>query len=246
VATLTGPALERSRAFRRFGHGFAFVSGLSLVFVALGFGAGVVGELFFVWDRAITIAAGTLLVLMGLVLLGLRPRWLSGEARLRFARHPGGYGGSMLVGLAFGVGWTPCVGPILAGVLALASSSGSGARGALLLGAYALGFALPFLAVATLLPTARMSSRLGGHAERFAGVLLVMLGALLLSGALARFAPILAALGSAEGLLAGLPPGLLVSSAAGALSFLSPCVLPLVPVYVAFLTGVTGSDDSGR
>jgi cytochrome c-type biogenesis protein len=235
----TGDA-GRGASLRRLGHGVAFVAGLSLVFVALGFGAGVVGELFFVWDRVIRLVAGTLLVAMGLVLLGLRPRWLSGDVRLRLSRHPGGYGGSALVGLAFGVGWTPCVGPILAGVLALAASSGSGGRGALLLAAYAGGFALPFLIVAFFLPTARIARRLGHHAERLAGVLLLALGVLLLSDQLARFAPLLASLGSAEGVLAGLPPGVLVAAAAGTLSFLSPCVLPLVLVYLAFLTGVAG------
>jgi cytochrome c-type biogenesis protein len=219
------------------------MTGLSLVFVALGFGAGLVGELFFVYDRALAFIAGAALVAFGLVLTGvLRLPFLQREARLRVARHPGGYAGSAFVGLAFGVGWTPCVGPVLAGVLALAASSGEASRGAALLGAYAAGFALPFLAIARFLPTASLARRFGDRAERAAGLLLIGVGALLLSGQLERIAPYLASLGSLEGVLAGAAPGLIVAAAAGTLSFLSPCVLPLVPAYLAFLTGVTAAD----
>jgi cytochrome c-type biogenesis protein len=211
------------------------------VFVALGFGAGLVGELFFVYDRALRIGAGLLLIGFGLMLTGLvRVPFLQREARVRIVRHPGGYAGSALVGLAFGVGWTPCVGPVLAGVLALASSGGDAGRGALLLGAYAVGFAIPFLLLAGFAPTARLARRFGDRGEKVAGWLLVGVGVLLLSDQLARIAPFLASLGSLEGALAGAAPGLLVSAAAGTLSFLSPCVLPLVPAYLAFLTGVDG------
>ena len=184
-----------------------------------------------------------LLIGFGLMLTGLvRVPFLQREARVRIVRHPGGYAGSALVGLAFGVGWTPCVGPVLAGVLALASSGGDGGRGALLLGAYSVGFALPFLLLAAFAPTARLARRFGDRGEKLAGWLLIAVGALLLSDQLARIAPFLASLGSLEGALAGAAPGLLVSAAAGTLSFLSPCVLPLVPAYLAFLTGVTGGE----
>ena len=242
---MTLAAADARATLRRVGHGAAFMFGLSLVFVALGFGAGFVGELFFVHDRALRIVAGVLLIAFGLVLAGVvRIPFLQREARVRLTRHPGGYAGSTLVGLAFGVGWTPCVGPVLAGVLALASSGGDAGRGALLLAAYAAGFALPFLLIAGFAPTAKLASRFGDRGERLAGWMLVAVGALLLSGQLARIAPFLASLGSLEGALAGVAPGLMVSAAAGTLSFLSPCVLPLVPAYLAFLTGVDGAQRS--
>jgi len=242
VVAVTLAAGDPRSTLRRVGHGAAFMFGLSLVFVALGFGAGFVGELFFVHDRALRIVAGVLLIAFGLVLAGVvRVPFLQREARVRLTRHPGGYAGSTLVGLAFGVGWTPCVGPVLAGVLALASSGGDAGRGALLLAAYAAGFALPFLLIAAFAPTARLAARFGDRGERLAGWMLVTVGALLLSGQLARIAPFLASLGSLEGALTGVAPGLAVSAAAGTLSFLSPCVLPLVPAYLAFLTGVDGA-----
>jgi cytochrome c-type biogenesis protein len=237
--TVAGPGPRAT--LRRVAHGAAFMAGMSLVFVALGFGAGLVGELFFVYDRALRIGAGVLLIGFGLMLTGLvRVPFLQREARVRIVRHPGGFAGSALVGLAFGVGWTPCVGPVLAGVLALASSGGDAGRGALLLGAYAVGFAIPFLLLAAFAPTARLARRFGDRGEKVAGWLLIGVGVLLLSDQLARIAPFLASLGSLEGALAGAAPGLLVSATAGTLSFLSPCVLPLVPAYLAFLTGVDG------
>jgi cytochrome c-type biogenesis protein len=239
MATLTR-GRDRRSALRRTAHGLAFMAGLSTVFVSLGFGAGLIGEALWRYGDALRIGAGVLLVVMGMVLAGIvKPRFMQREVRARFSRHPGGYLGSVAVGAAFGVGWTPCVGPVLAGVLALASASGSAGQGAALLGAYALGFSLPFLAVAVFLPTRSLASTFGDRAERFAGVMLMLLGVLLLSGQLDRIAPFLASLGSLESLLAGATPGLAVSALAGTLSFLSPCVLPLVPSYAAFLTGVT-------
>jgi cytochrome c-type biogenesis protein len=240
VAAVTKAGVGRGPALHRTAHGLAFMVGLSTVFVSLGFGAGLIGEALWRYGDALRIGAGLLLIVMGLVLAGIvKPAFMQREVRARVSKHPGGYLGSAVVGAAFGVGWTPCVGPVLAGVLALASASGSAGQGAALLGAYALGFSLPFLAVAVFLPTRSLASTFGDRAERFAGVMLLLLGVLLLSGQLDRIAPFLASLGSLESLLSGAAPGLAVSALAGTLSFLSPCVLPLVPSYAAFLTGVT-------
>lgn len=109
----------------------AFLLGLSLAFVVLGYGAGLLGELFFVYDRALRIVAGLLLIVFGLAVANVvRLPFLHRELRLRLTRHPGGLLGSAVVGMAFGVCWTPCVGPVLAGVLALAGSAGDAGRSA--------------------------------------------------------------------------------------------------------------------
>jgi cytochrome c-type biogenesis protein len=221
-------------------HGAAFMVGMSSVFVSLGFGFGLIGEALWRYGPALRVGGGLLVLAFGLVLLGvLRPAFLSRERRVRMLEHPGGVAGSALIGVAFGVGWTPCVGPVLAGVLALAATSGSGAHGAALLAVYAAGFAVPFLLAAAALPTGTLARRIGGSGERVAGVLMVAVGILLLSGWLERMAPFLASLGGLESLLTGAAPGVAVAFTAGILSFLSPCVLPLVPSYLAFLTGVS-------
>lgn len=221
-------------------HSLAFAVGLSSVFVALGWSAGIVGDLLFDFGDAIRVAAGVFLVGMGLVMLRAIPvPFLQRDLRVHLARKPGGVLGSALVGVAFAAGWTPCIGPILAGILALAGAGGSGLQGAGLLGAYAAGFAVPFLVFAQLLPLWRGVRRYARMVERIGGVLLIAVGALLLANGVGRFAPYLASLGSLEtALLAGAEPTFALAFVAGALSFLSPCVLPILPSFLAYLTGV--------
>lgn len=236
MATLSPRARLRLRLT---GHGLAFVLGLSTVFVALGFGAGFISRLLFDFGDALRLVAGAVLVLMGLTLLGvLSIPFLQREARLTLATKPAGYLGSALIGVAFAAGWTPCIGPILAGILALAGSSGSALAGGVLLGTYALGFAVPFLVLAQLLPWWRALRRYAHVLERVGGALLVLVGAALLLGWVNRLAPYLAGLGSLESVLPAFAgPSLALAFAAGALSFLSPCVLPILPSFLAYLLG---------
>ena len=222
------------------GHTLAFVLGLSTVFVALGFSAGFVSGFLFDYGDLLRSISGVLLILMGLVMLRVVPiPLLLREGRVHLLRKPGGFFGSALVGVAFAAGWTPCVGPVLAGILALAGSTGSAGGGGLLLALYALGFALPFLLFAQLLTLWRLLRRYVRFVERLGGALLVMVGLVLLLGWVSRFAPYLASLGSLEtALLANAEPSLALAFAAGALSFLSPCVLPILPSFLAYLTGL--------
>lgn len=222
------------------GHSLAFVVGLSAVFIALGWSAGLVSDFLFDFGEALRVIAGIFLVLMGLVMLRVIPiPFLQRDMRVHMARKPGGFFGSALVGVAFAAGWTPCIGPILAGILALAGSSGSGAQGGLLLGTYALGFAIPFLLFAQLLTLWKHLRKYAGLIERIGGVLLILVGAVLLLDWVSRFAPYLASLGSLETvLLTGSEPTFMLAFVAGAFSFLSPCVLPILPSFLAYLTGV--------
>jgi cytochrome c-type biogenesis protein len=128
--------------------GLPFVAGFSAVFVALGAGVAVVGTRLSAHRLDLVHLAGILIVAMGFVMMGLL-RVPALERSLQPAVEPArGSGSPLLLGGAFGLCWTPCVGPVLAGLLALASSSRTVASGAALLALYSLGLALPFLAAA--------------------------------------------------------------------------------------------------
>jgi cytochrome c-type biogenesis protein len=228
-------------------HSLAFVLGLSAVFVALGYGAGLVSEWLFDYGDALRIVAGVFLTLMGLLMLGVVPLpALKRDVRVHLAQKPTGYLGSALVGVAFAAGWTPCIGPILGGILALAGSGGSASQGGWLLGAYALGFAVPFLLAAQMLTRWRALNRYAGIVEKIGGVLLIAVGILLLTNAVNALSPYLASLGSLERMLAATTPSFGIAFVAGALSFLSPCVLPILPSFLAYLTGLNAKELLGN
>jgi cytochrome c-type biogenesis protein len=225
-------------------HSLAFVFGLSAVFVALGFSAGLISNLLFDYGNMLRIVTGVFLILMGVIVLRLIPiPFLQRDMRVHLTQKPSGYVGSMLVGVAFAAGWTPCVGPILASILALAGSSGSSLQGGLLLGVYALGFAVPFLLTAQLLPLWKNLICYVGIIEKIGGVLLIVVGIVLLADWVTRFSPYLVSLGSLEAtLLSDTQPSFILAFVAGALSFLSPCVLPIVPSFLAYLTGINADE----
>jgi cytochrome c-type biogenesis protein len=161
-------------------HALAFVAGFSTLFAALGATATRIGTFLAAQTVLLERAGGLVIILFGLGLLGLvRLPLLTQDARLQLPRR-GGAGGAFLLGLAFAAGWTPCVGPILATILVLASQVHAALRGAMLLLVYAAGLGVPFLVLAGLagFTSARMP-RLGRYlpwAERAGGVLLVGLG----------------------------------------------------------------------
>jgi cytochrome c-type biogenesis protein len=234
---------KHSVRWRITAHSLAFVLGLSAVFVALGFGAGFISDLLFDYGNLLRIVAGIFLIFMGVLMLRFIPLpFLQRDLRVHLTQKPSGYVGSTLVGVAFAAGWTPCVGPILASILALAGSSGSSSRGGLLLGVYALGFAVPFLLTAQLLPLWKNLKRYVGVIEKVGGILLVIVGTVLLADWVTRFSPYLASLGSLESTLHSTEPSFILAFVAGALSFLSPCVLPIVPSFLAYLTGMNADE----
>ena len=188
VGFLTGlslPEIERRRG-TALAHAVWFVAGFSVIFIALGATASVLGVLLLrsqVWIGRI---GGALVVLFGLYLLGiLRPAFLMRDWRLDLAHKPVGYLGSAFVGVTFGAAWTPCIGPILGAILTLAAAQASVVHGTALLAVYALGLAVPF--VITALALERFLSWFQrfrpylGWVDRIAGALLVLLGILLLT-----------------------------------------------------------------
>jgi cytochrome c-type biogenesis protein len=175
-------------AMRRvFAGALAFVLGFATVFVTMGLGASAIGQAIARYFDILSIVAGAVIIVFGLHLLGVfRIGVLFREARFHVAGRSASLASAYVVGLAFAFGWSPCVGPILAPILALAGAKESVAEGGLLLGVYALGMGVPFLAAAAAAPwflrvmkRARPYLR---HVERVLGAVLVFTGVLFVTG----------------------------------------------------------------
>jgi cytochrome c-type biogenesis protein len=167
-----------------------FVAGFSTVFVALGASASAVGAVLRAYSGELGIVAGIAIIVMGLHFLGLTPiAMLMREKRMQVAK-PVGLWGAYLMGLAFALGWTPCIGPILAAILAVAASEETVARGAGMLAVYSLGLGIPFLIAAFAIePFAAFLARFKAHlglVEKAMGGLLVLTGVAFLTGGVSQ------------------------------------------------------------
>jgi cytochrome c-type biogenesis protein len=188
VTFITGLGLEDAARARRTAvvHALLFVLGFSLIFIALGATATVLGRVLLAYRGVLSRVGGLLIILFGLYTLGaVRLGALSVERRVHLADKPVGYLGTVLVGVAFGAGWTPCIGPILGSILLYTSSAADLRQGVLLLATYSLGLAVPFLVAAAFVPRflaffARARGRLVWF-TRAAGVLMVLVGVLLVT-----------------------------------------------------------------
>jgi cytochrome c-type biogenesis protein len=163
-----------------------FVCGFSTVFVALGASASAIGAVIRAYSAELAIAAGVVIIVMGLHFLGvLRIGVLLREKRIEMAK-PVGLWGAYVMGVAFAFGWTPCIGPILAAILAVAASEQTVAKGAGLLAIYSIGLGIPFLLAAFAVePFAAFLARFRRHlmqVERVMGGLLVLTGIAFLTG----------------------------------------------------------------
>ena len=168
-----------------------FVLGFSTVFVALGATASVFGEVLRAHIAALSLVAGVAIILMGLHFLGVfRFGFLYREKRVE-VKKPLGLWGAYVMGLAFAFGWTPCIGPILAAILAIAASEETAWRGAGLLAVYSLGLGVPFLIAAVALEVfigfLKKFRAHFGTVERIVGVLLIATGIGFLTGAMQNF-----------------------------------------------------------
>lgn len=158
-----------------------FVLGFSIIFTALGASASALGAFVMTNRQWLGRVGGIVVVLLGLSVLGIvKVPGLYRERRFQLERRPRGLLGAVPVGMAFGFAWTPCVGPVLAGILALAATAQGIANGAMLLFVYSLGLGLPFLVAAGLLTSAadtfRWIRRNGRAIEAISGVFLVLMG----------------------------------------------------------------------
>lgn len=169
-------------------NALGFIAGFSIVFMALGASASLIGQLLLEYRQPLQKVGGLLVILFGLSIAGvIRVPALMREWRLMPSRSPGGgFAGSTGVGFSFALGWTPCIGPILGSILVLAGTGNSVSGGSLLLGAYALGLGVPFflsaLAVGRFLRFFGRFKRWLGLVNAVAGGLLVLVGVLIFSG----------------------------------------------------------------
>ncbi len=231
-----------------FAHAAMFVLGFSVVFiVGWGGAASALGELFGAYKPLLGRLAGVAVVLFGLSTLDvIRLPWLQVDTRRPWdAGRPAGFLSSSLMGVLFAAGWTPCIGTILGAILTLGLARETSLQGMALASGYALGLGLPFLAIGLGMDrTGQVVRRLRRHQRALqvvSGLFLIVVGLLMVSNRITW----IAIWAQRNRFFLDLPlssaavPTYLVAVLAGLLSFLSPCVLPLVPAYVAYLSGRT-------
>ncbi|HEX7551726.1 MAG TPA: cytochrome c biogenesis protein CcdA [Candidatus Methylomirabilis sp.] len=163
-----------------------FILGFSLVFIALGAGATLLGQVLFQNQALIRRIGGAFVILMGFYVAGwIRIPFLMREWRADLTNRPAGYLGAVLTGVTFAAGWTPCIGPILGSILMLATTAQTTATGILMLTAYSLGLAIPFLLCSLMidrfLPFFDRFKRFFPVVTRGSGVILILVGLLLVT-----------------------------------------------------------------
>lgn len=188
VSFITGMNLEDLHHSKRTTliHAALFVAGFTLIFLALGAGATVFGQLMLRNRDIIARVGGVLIIIFGLYLLGVfNLGFLMKDTRLHLANKPLGYFGTVVVGIAFGAGWSPCIGPILGAILTMAANEADLGRGLTLLFAYSMGLAVPFMAAALMVERfLAVFAKMRKHmiwVNRIAGVLLILIGVLMVT-----------------------------------------------------------------
>ena len=188
ITFITGMTLEDMQQTKRetLQHAIVFVIGFSLIFLALGAGATVFGQLMLRYREWISRVGGALIIIFGLYMLGVfNFAFMMKDTRLHLSDKPLGYFGTLLVGVTFGAGWSPCIGPILGAIMTMAATEADLQRGLVLLAAYSAGLAVPFLVAAVMVDKfLKVFARLRHQmiwVNRIAGVLLLVVGILMLT-----------------------------------------------------------------
>lgn len=242
VAAIT----NRPARFTTFTHAVLFVSGFSITFI-VGWGGAftLAGQVFSQYKSLLGQIGGIAVILFGLFNLGmLKIPWLYYDTRpQRNVSRQVGLASSILMGVFFAAGWTPCIGTTLGAILTLSFSQETADQAIVLSSGYALGLGIPFLViglginrVANVLHRFRRYMR---QLQRVSGLLLIVIGVMLLTKQMS----VIAIWAQRNGLYLDLPlggasvPTYSIAVLAGLISFLSPCVLPLVPAYVGYLSG---------
>jgi cytochrome c-type biogenesis protein len=227
-------------------HAVVFVVGFSLVFI-IGWGgaATLLGQAFGAYKSALGKVGGVVVILFGLSTLGaIKIPFLNYDTRPEW-RDPSrnGFLASLLMGLFFAAGWTPCVGTTLGAILTMGFNQDTSTQGMVLASGYAFGLGLPFLGMGLGIDQAtQFVRRFRRHMRKIqiaSGVFLLLIGFMMLTNQIT----LIAIWAQRNGLFLDLPlgeaaaPTYLIAFLAGLISFLSPCVLPLVPAYLGYLSG---------
>jgi len=189
---ITGYSLEEltevDRSARRkvIAATLAFISGFSLVFILMGASATFLGEMLYEYSDLVRIGGGVIVIILGVHLIGwLRIPYLDVEKRMVVSRKPIHIFGTLLVGMAFAAGWSPCIGPLLGSVLIMAGSKETVLEGILLLSVYSLGLAMPFFLMSIfidrLLVFLKQARKVLRYINTVAGLLLISIGILLMT-----------------------------------------------------------------
>ncbi|WP_214893683.1 cytochrome c biogenesis protein CcdA [Exiguobacterium sp. H66] len=168
-------------------HTLAFLVGFALVFVVLGLSTSLFADVFITYRDTLRMVGALVIFVFGIVLVGLwQPTFLMREKKLNLGERKGGYIGTVLVGIGFAAGWTPCTGPILAGVIGLAATNPS--QGMLYMLFYVLGFSIPFLLMAFFVGRSKLLVQYSLKMTKFGGALMMVFGVMLYFNGLSKFA----------------------------------------------------------
>ena len=240
------PPVDMLKRLQVFFHALLFVLGFSLVFV-IGWGgaATFLGQIFGQFKDGIGGVGGVFVVILGLTTIGIvNIPFLNYDTRPRWAKKAQpGWMASFTMGVFFAAGWTPCIGTTLGAILTLGVSQETSSQAMFLASGYALGLGVPFLILGILMEqTRRVVQKFRLHIRKIqiiSGITIVIIGVLLITNRMFY----LAIWAQQKGLFLDIRPGmsaqpdLLLAFLAGIISFLSPCVFPLVPAYIGYLSG---------
>jgi cytochrome c-type biogenesis protein len=245
--TATSVARAQNERLKIFLHALLFVAGFSLMFI-VGWGGSitVLGQLFVTYKRFIAQLGGIVVIIFGLATLEvIRIPWFYADTRAQYSGQRGTYGGSALMGIFFAAGWSPCIGATLGAILTMGLSQQTVGQAMWLASGYSLGLGIPFLIMALGLERASgWIKRMRPFQKYFkiaSGVFIIGIGLLLLTNTM----NLISIWAFKNGYfiesfsIYAAAPTYVTAIIAGLLSFVSPCVLPLVPAYLGYLSGHT-------